>query len=129
MAILGVSMRVAQVSSPALNPLDVIGDRRWIIVLPRPGDAAPGKLIINPDEHEMTGYNNFPVTLHRNTPNSGPELTKSQMPGCLDRRASDRDNCQPVPMDTGWRNGLEPFYSYFVLYDQKHGLVGFKRRE
>ena len=49
--------------SPALNPLDFIGDRRWIVVLPRPGDADPGKLIINPDKREMAGFKHFPVAL------------------------------------------------------------------
>ena len=128
-AILGVSMRAPQVSSPALNPLDFIGDRRWIIVLPRPGDDAPGKLIINPDQHEMAGFKNFPVALHRGAASDGPELLNSQMPGCLDGRAADQDDCRPVPMDTGAPNGLQPFYSYRVLYDQKAGMIGFKRRE
>ena len=129
MAILGLSMRSPPVSSPALNPLDFIGDRRWIIVLPRPGDAAPGKLIINPDQTEIAGFQNFPVSLHPDAASGGSALRETQMPGCLDGRATDQDDCRPVPMDTGAANGLQPFYSYLVLYDQKDGLIGFKRRE
>lgn len=130
-AILGLSMRAPPVSSPALNPLDFIGDRRWIIVLPRPSDAAPGKLIINPDQHDIDGFQTFPVLLHptSDAASGGKALRESQMPGCLDGRASDQDDCTPVFMDTGATNGLKPFYSYRVLYDQKHGLIGFKRRE
>ena len=128
-AILGVSMRAPQVPSPALNPLDFIGDRRWIIALPRPGDAAPGQLIINPDKNEMSGFKYFPLALHRGAAGRGQELSDRQAPGCLDGQATDQNNCQPVPMDSGARNALQPFYSYLVLYDQKRGVVGFKRRE
>ncbi len=126
-AIIGMSMRAPQVSSPALNPLDFIGDRRWIVVLPRPGDADPGKLIINPDKREMAGFKYFPVALRPGA--AGHDLLETQAPGCLDGEATDQDNCQPVPMDTGAANGLEPFYSHAVLYDQKLGLVGFRRRK
>ena len=130
-AILGLSMRAPPVSSPALNPLDFIGDHRWIIVLPRPGDAAPGKLIINPDPHDIDGFQTFPVLLHpfSDTGSGGKALRKSQMPGCLDPQTPDQDDCRPVLMDTGSPNGLKPFFSYRVLYDQKDGLIGFKRRE
>ena len=129
MAILGLSMRAPPVSSPALNPLDFIGDRRWIIDLPRPGDAAPGKLIINPDPDEIAGFQTFPVLLRPDAASSGKGLRESQMPGCLDAQAPAQDDCKPVPMDTGAPNGLQPFYSYRVLYDQKQGMIGFKRRE
>ena len=130
-AILGLSMRAPPVSSPALNPLDFIGDRRWIIVLPRPDDTAPGKLIINPGADEVEGFQTFPVLLHpfSDTDSGGRALRESQMPGCLDAQAPDQDDCQPVLMDTGAPNGLKPFFSYRVLYDQKDGLIGFKRRE
>jgi hypothetical protein len=130
-AILGLSMRAPQVSSPALNPLDFIGDRRWIIVLPRPDDKAPGKLIINPDPDDIAGFQTFPVLLHpfSDTDSGGRALRESQMPGCLDAQAPDQDDCKPILMDTGAPNGLKPFFSYRVLYDQKDGLIGFKRRE
>ena len=130
-AILGLSMRAPPVSSPALNPLDFIGDRRWIIVLPRPDDTAPGKLIINPGADEVEGFQTFPVLLHpySDTGSGGKALRESQMPGCLDGQTPDQDDCQPVLMDTGAPNGLKPFFSYRVLYDQKDGLIGFKRRE
>jgi hypothetical protein len=130
-AILGLSMRSPAAPTPALNPLDFIGDRRWIIVLPRPGDAAPGKLIINPDPHDIDGFQTFSVLLHPSSDAAGSSraLRESQMPGCLDAQAPDQDDCQPVVMDTGTPNGLKPFFSYRVLYDQKAGLTGFKRRE
>jgi hypothetical protein len=38
----------------AANPLRAMGVRRWIIVLPRPGEG--GYLIINPDPSELAGF-------------------------------------------------------------------------
>jgi hypothetical protein len=127
-AILGLSMRAPPMSSPALNPLDFIGDRRWIIVLPRPGDDAPGKLIINPDPHDLAGFQTFPVSL-QDAASGGPALRESEMPGCLDARAPNQDACPPIPMDSGTTTGLKPFFLYRILYDQKNGVIGFKRRD
>lgn len=38
------------------TPLKVVGARRWIIELPRPGEAVPGRLVINPTEAETEDY-------------------------------------------------------------------------
>lgn len=129
-AILGVSMRVPDAPSPALNPLDFVGARRWIIVLPRPGDSAPGKLIINPNARDLAGFRTYPVSLEpmEEAGASGAAMRETEMPGCLDEQASDPSGCAPVTMDTGNPNGLQPFFSYRILYDQQHGLIGFRRR-
>src|SRR5689334_4425349 len=50
--ILGANMGEA----PALNPLTRIGDRAWIVVLPRPQDGADGELILNPTAQDRAGY-------------------------------------------------------------------------
>ena len=38
------------------NPLIAAGARRWIIELPRPGETAPGRLVINPTDEEVAGF-------------------------------------------------------------------------
>jgi hypothetical protein len=53
-AILGLSLRSAHAYMAAANPLASMGTRRWIIVLPRPGES--GYLIINPDPSELAGF-------------------------------------------------------------------------
>jgi hypothetical protein len=59
-AILGVSMRSPHVYMGAANPLASMGTRRWIIVLPRAGEA--GRLIINPDPSELAGFSQTHVS-------------------------------------------------------------------
>lgn len=127
-AILGLSMRSPSAPSPALNPLSFIGDRRWIIVLPRPSDSAPGELIINPNQLDMKGFQMFPVSIQASV-SDRQSLHEGEMPGCLGAGTLDQDECPRVPMDTGTPNALQPFFSYRVLYDQKNGLIGFKQRK
>ena len=54
-AILGVNLR----SASAPNPFEALGVRRWIIELPRPGDPAPGRIILNPSEADVAGYTSY----------------------------------------------------------------------
>jgi hypothetical protein len=130
-AILGLSLRAPDVSSPALNPLDFIGEQEWIVVLSRPGETAPGKLIINPNREDLAGFKMFPVSLGPawDSPQDGRAIRELEMPGCIDSATTDQGgDCAPIPMDTGASNGLQPFFRYRVLYDQKHGLIGFRPR-
>lgn len=50
-AILGVRLRHDAVE----NPFEQLGVKRWIIELPRPGEAA-GRIILNPSDAELAGY-------------------------------------------------------------------------
>lgn len=38
------------------HPLRAIGAKRWIVELPRPGEAGSGKLVLNPDAAELAGF-------------------------------------------------------------------------
>lgn len=132
-AILGLSMRAPDVPSAALNPLDVVGERKWIVALPLPGANGPGKLIVNPGPADLAGFQLFPVSL---TPawNSGAgggrAVRETLIPGCIGTQAAaeDAEACAPMKMDSGDREGLQPFYSYIVMFDQKNGTLGFKKR-
>jgi hypothetical protein len=54
-AILGISLRSPRVYMGADNPLRLAGIRRWIVILPRPGEGS-GHLIINPTPSELAGF-------------------------------------------------------------------------
>ena len=56
-AILGVNMADAEV--PGL--FAGIGARRWIVELPRPGETAPGRIVLNPTDAETQGFVALPV--------------------------------------------------------------------
>jgi hypothetical protein len=92
-----VMLGVNMADAPAVNPLTRIGDRAWIIILPRPGEAEPGKLILNPTPEERAGYGLKPVD---------PQFRAARgnfhdaIPGCLAR--DDRAKvCGPTVLDTG----------------------------
>ncbi|MFL5296986.1 MAG: hypothetical protein ACJ798_11450 [Phenylobacterium sp.] len=94
-AILGTDMDRARVG----NPLVAMGVRRWIVELPRPGDAGPGRLVLNPTPEETEGYVMLPL--------AGPYAQiqggglHDALPGCLVHAASQARVCGPVLMDTG----------------------------
>ena len=54
-AILGVNLR----SASAPNPFEALGVRRWIVELPRPGEATPGRLILNPTNADIAGFSTY----------------------------------------------------------------------
>ncbi len=51
-AILGIGLKLDAVE----NPFEALGARTWIVELPRPGDSAPGRLILNPTDAEVASY-------------------------------------------------------------------------
>jgi hypothetical protein len=57
----GVILGVSMGNGDAVNPLAHIGAYSWIVVLPRPGEAQPGTLIVTPDSGDQTGYALFPT--------------------------------------------------------------------
>ena len=85
-AILGVSLQPAD----ADNPLAAIGDGVWIIDLPRPGDGAPGRLVLNPTPEEVAGYTLFHLAPDR-----------PAIPGCLFNLDNKAQVCGHVLLDTG----------------------------
>jgi hypothetical protein len=95
-AILGIAMG----TGPVDNPLRRLGTEMWIVVLPRPGEDRPGKLILNPDAGERAGYTWFPTEhLLKDLP-GGAEFHDA-IPGCLVIKKSGKRICGPTLLDTG----------------------------
>jgi hypothetical protein len=127
-AIVGVSMRSPQAHMGAINPLSHIGNHVWIVVLPRPGDAAPGQLIINPTPTEISGFKPFQMQSQPTRGGGGDEA-----PGWIDKTVPvcpepTREGCSATRIDSGSAAFLKPFWSYAFLYDQNKGVVGVKVR-
>ena len=93
-AILGIDMAPGRVG----NPLRVLGARRWIVELPRPGEGA-GRLILNPTEAEIAGYALAPLAAPYAHERGGG--LHDALPGCLANRAARQSACGVVLMDTG----------------------------
>jgi hypothetical protein len=86
-AILGIDPRDNLIP----NPLTLLGIRRWIVELPRPGEGRAGRLILNPTEDETAAYRRFKMV----------EGMGGVLPGCLGG-ADERDRiCGAVRFDTG----------------------------
>lgn len=123
-AILGLSLRRPRVAVAAFNPLDFIGDSRWIVVLPLPGGAEPGMLIINPTAQDLAGFH-APQMVP--PPSNRPGMLRMVDPGCLAEGGA-QEGCPSLRLDSGAGNGLQPYYSFAVLYDAGSGSVGIKPR-
>lgn len=94
-AILGTSLRRAPIAAGADNPLTLIGDAAWIVILPRPGSAAPGHLIINPTPKEREGFTLL------NLERQGRGWADTSVAGCLvDEQSKDR-MCGRTIIDSG----------------------------
>lgn len=124
-AILGLSMRRPPVAVAAFNPLESIGANRWIVVLPLPGGTQPGSLIINPTPQDLAGFRTAQVAP---PPVNRPGMVRVVDPGCGAPDAASAGSCPPVKLDSGARDGLDPYYSFAVLYDASSGQVGIRPR-
>ena len=90
--ILGTDMSPGQVG----NPLVALGVRRWIVELPRPGEAAPGRLILNPTTQETEGFTIVPLSAAY-----AQSALHDAIPGCLSNDATRARACGAVLLDTG----------------------------
>ena len=88
-AIIGIEMPPPGKEQPVVNPITHIGGETWIIILPLPGQSAPGKLIIDPDASELAGFAMF------------THLVKETVSGCLQNETTGKRFCGPVVFDTG----------------------------
>jgi hypothetical protein len=86
-AILGTRFGPAEVD----HPFAPLGVTRWIVELPKPGDANPGRLILNPAAAETEGYTLFRM----------PDRRSSAMPGCLVNLKTSDKACGRFLLDTG----------------------------
>ena len=94
-AILGTDMSPGQVG----NPLAALGVRRWIVELPRPGEAAPGRLILNPTPAETEGFAILPLSAPYAQQRGGG--LHDAVTGCLSHDVTRERACGAVLMDTG----------------------------
>ncbi len=85
-AILGIGLS----ADPVGNPLVALGIRRWIVELPRPGEDAPGRLVLNPDDAEVARYQHFSFIGDTN-----------RVAGCIVAEAPAARLCAPAVIDTG----------------------------
>ena len=93
-AIFGIDMG----SAGAVNPLVAMHVSRWIIEMPLPGSAAPGRLILNPDDSEVAGYRTYSIMPQFSAAHGG---IHDALPGCLVRTDTKAKLCGPVLFDTG----------------------------
>lgn len=92
-AILGAAMGPADVD----NPLQATGARRWVIDLPRPGEAA-GRLILNPTDEELAGFVRLPLAAAFSGQAGG---LHDAVHGCLQNETTGGSVCGAVTLDTG----------------------------
>ncbi|CAN5130732.1 hypothetical protein BH11PSE2_BH11PSE2_11460 [soil metagenome] len=93
--LLGANMGLSTVD----NPLRAVGARQWILEVPRPGEAAPGRLILNPTAAEMAGYVSLRLA-GGHAERDGGGLHDS-VPGCLRHEETGRKVCGLMTLDTG----------------------------
>ncbi len=85
----------AMVRASLPNPLVALGVHRWIIELPRPGAAQPGRLVLNPTDDETKGF----VTIPLADPGAG-RLTDA-VAACLAHDDGRDPVCAPTLIDSG----------------------------
>ncbi len=88
-AIIGISLA----PSSAANPLSALGAPAWIVILPKPGDARPGSLILNPNRADLAGFDNFQLDVTRKP--------LQALAACLTDLRSNRKVCAPTVLDSG----------------------------
>jgi hypothetical protein len=94
-AFLGANMGPSTID----NPLQAVGARRWIIELPRPGDPAPGRLVLNPTDEELMGFIFLRLVGGFSEPGGGG--MHDAVAACL-RNLSNREAvCGPMALDSG----------------------------
>lgn len=72
--------------------------RRWIIDLPRPGEVKPGRIVINPTNAEVAGFESLPVV----RPVPGPLVDlHDAVHGCLVDEVTREEVCGAIALDTG----------------------------
>ncbi|NGM51806.1 hypothetical protein G5B46_19505 [Caulobacter sp. 602-2] len=90
--ILGAGLR----ASDAENPLTHARDQAWIVLLPRPGEAAPGRLILNPSPEERAKFTLFSL---QKDPRGRGHWADNAIPACLTSGAARL--CAPTLLDSG----------------------------
>jgi hypothetical protein len=85
-AILGIGLKASSVP----NPLRSMGVTRWIVELPTE-QGSPGRLVLNPDDAEIAGYQRVRMA----------DAEGNQVEGCLAFRLPEQPICGLAEIDTG----------------------------
>ena len=93
-ATFGIHMAASNVPSP----LVALGVRRWIVELPRPGEAQPGRLVINPTDDEVAAFVRLETTAQFR--NSRDPLHDS-VASCVLNNDTGARVCGPASLDFG----------------------------
>jgi hypothetical protein len=93
--LLGGSMGPTTIDTPIL----AAGARRWIIELPRPGDGKAGRLVLNPSDEEVSGFQ-LASLVGGHSERDGGGLHDAVF-GCLKQSTTARSVCGLVTFDTG----------------------------
>jgi hypothetical protein len=86
-AILGIGFSAPDRDLP--NPLELFGAKQWIVDLPRPDDAKPGRIILNPDAATQAEFK-----LHK-------KYESGDVYGCLRAKDPEKEICGTVGFDSG----------------------------
>jgi len=81
------------------TPFTAVGAERWIIELPRPDETAPGRLVLNPTDAEVSGYR-MASLVGGHAERDGGGLHDAVF-GCLKHKTTARTLCGLVTFDTG----------------------------
>lgn len=93
-AILGIALPLPGQESGTVNPLIAFA-QSWIVILPLPGQIAPGTLILDPGPGDLAGFTRFAEFT------ALPFLKIGGIPGCLENCATSANYCGPIMLDTG----------------------------
>lgn len=93
-AILGVNMASAEI--PGL--FAGVGATRWIIELPRPGEGAPGRIVLNPTDAETAGFVALPIASRFASQKGG---LHDGVAGCLKNETNGQQVCGVMLLDSG----------------------------
>jgi hypothetical protein len=100
-AVLGLGLRLNSFG----NPLSATASGQWIVLLPRPGEPGPGKLILNPTAEDKAGFTMLQLEPARSP--DQPENTgwlDEELTACLTSETSTRGWCGEAVLDSGAPN-------------------------
>ncbi|HEY5347590.1 MAG TPA: hypothetical protein VIJ72_05315 [Rhizomicrobium sp.] len=115
-AIIRVNMAEADVP----NPLKAIGATRWIVELPRPGETAPGKLILNPTDDEVKDFAILPILATFSGQQGG---LHDAVAGCILNATTRAKACGALMLDSG-APGIRIINSHLSDSDLQSGASG-----
>lgn len=99
-AVLGIGLRLNSFG----NPLSATASGQWIVILPRPGEPGPGKLILNPTAADKAGFTLFQLKSVDSPDPDNPGWLDEELTACLVSEISPRRWCGEAVLDTGAPN-------------------------